>query len=150
MALESQPPGPQCDIVQRLAPSSQPVLQQTDDLLWVVGWNVRAESGADANAAVDNEERHDRIVRLWLHQNTVIIQILQNARVLLAEQVVRDGLQVGVDVPGAGRILAAQQTSAELPNGLQQVDIVGTDECLCHAGDGRSQRCLTVVIGRVL
>jgi hypothetical protein len=80
--------------------------QQMGYILRVVRRNVRAKSSANAYAAIQQEEGHDREIGLRLDNHPVILQVLKNPSILLAEDFVRDRLKIGEDVSGRGRVLA--------------------------------------------
>jgi hypothetical protein len=52
--------------------------------------------------------------------------------------------------PGTGCVLASLQACAELPTGVQKVEVVAAHKVLRQADDGGLQAGLAVVVGRVL
>ena len=100
--------------------------------------------------AVDQHRRQQRHVVLRLDRLPLLAQVPQQLVVRLVEKVPRQGGQPGVDVTGAGRVLAALQARSKLPRGHEQVDVVASHKVLRQAHDGLLQARLAVVVGRVL
>ena len=148
--LEPEPPRPHRQTLQRGPTPLQAIPQKPHHLLGIMGRNVRAETSANANTAIDHEQRHDRKIRLGLHNQPVVVNVFQDRRILLAQNGIYDVLQMGMDIPAGCRVLAALKTRAELALGCEQIDVVRPHELLGHGSDRPRQRRLTVVVGRVL
>ena len=112
--------------------------------------DVRAETRANAHAAIDEKHRHDRQIVLRLHDHTVIIEMLENTGILLAEELVRDALQIGEDVSRRSGILTAHQPRTKLPIWHKQIDVIRSDKVLSHAHNRATERCLAVVVSGML
>ena len=74
----------------------------------------------------------------------------KDARILLAEDRIRNRIQVGEDIPGRGCVLSTHQSRAELSIRHEHIQIVATDKLLRHADDRVTEGHLAVVIGRIL
>ncbi len=99
---------------------------------------------------IHEKHREHRSLELRLHENAVIITILENPKVVRRNELLDLGLEIGVDVAGTRRILTALKTGPELSLRNEPWKIVGTHKVLGHADDGLIQRGLTVVVARVL
>ena len=149
-ATKAEPPGVERPASESLEATCEAVLQETDDVNWVMRGNIGGEAGADADGAVDREEGHCREIVGRLNALAVLLQVLQENGVLLAEDRVHDRVELGVNIPRARSVLAAEEAAAELADGPQEIHVVRADEVLGHADDRGVQGRLAVMIGRVL
>ena len=148
--LEAKPPGVEVPVGERRQLSREATAHQGHNVGRIVGRNVRGKARADADTAVEGNQRHDGQIILGLYEVPVIVDGLEENLVLLAKENVHQGVQLRVNIPRARRILAAQESAAELSNGLEEADIVGADKGLGHADNSRIERGLAVVVGGVL
>ena len=149
-ALEAKPPGVEVPVGERRQGFGEATAHQAHNIGRVVGGDVGRKARTNADAAVEGNQRHDGQIILGLHEVPVVVDGLEENLVLLAKEGVDEGVELGVNVPRARRILATQEPTAELPYRLQETDIVGADKGLGHADDGRVERGLAVVVGGML
>jgi hypothetical protein len=83
----------------------------------MVRGNICAESRANANTAIDSEQRDNREIGIRLYHQTVIFNILKNGMVLLFKDFLYNGLQVSMDITRRGCVFSTEKTRAKLPNG---------------------------------
>ena len=110
----------------------------------------RRVARTNATRTIHEKHRKHRSLELRLHQNTIIIAILENPEVVRRNELLDIGLEIGVNVTGTCGILAALKTSPKLSLRNEPRKIVGTHEVLCHADNGFIERSLAVMLSRML
>eukprot|EP00976_Prorocentrum_cordatum_P013329 265988-Prorocentrum_minimum.AAC.15 len=113
----------------------------------VVTRDVRAETGSDPGAPVDQHEREYRGEPLGLNANAVLGVGMQHRVVVGMEENVRLGGQVGEDVTRARRVFTPHEARTELAFRREQTDVVpAADERLREVHDGAHQALFAVMV----
>lgn len=104
----------------------------------------------NATRAIHEKHRKHRSLELRLHENAVVVAILEDAEVVSRHELLDLGLEIGVNVARARRILAALKTGTKLSLRNEPRKIVAAHEVLRHTDDRLIERRLTVVVTRML
>lgn len=129
---------------------SQPRTNRRLENLGIARRHERRVARTNPPRAIHEKHRKHRSLELRLHENAVVVAILENAEVVGRHELLDLGLELGVDVAGTRRILAALKTGAKLSLRNEPRQVVAAHEILCHADDRLVKRRLTVVVTRVL
>ncbi len=126
------------------------LLQVFADISRIVARNLGGPARTYSLGTIDKHHGNDGQVIFWLNALPLLLKKAQHSIVILIEQVTSDLAQLREDISCACCILATRHPRTELTIRHQQIYIVGADESLRQINDGRLQRHLTMVVGRVL
>eukprot|EP00961_Rhodomonas_salina_P192000 2590897-Rhodomonas_salina.1 len=121
-----------------------------DDIERVILRDVRGPTRANADGAVDEQHRDDGEVRRRFHQQPVLLLAREQGVVGFGEQQPRVVVQQREDVSRARGVLPSFQPRAELPDPVQQRQVIRPWIVVRHPHDRVVQRGLPVVVSSLL